>query len=77
MNKKEYNFTQQEWESCLKVLNEYKNMKVLKKAIGKYMENYNQKRLHSAIEYQTPNEVYFQAVNNPNSKGDDKLPKVS
>ncbi|MCK5855557.1 MAG: IS3 family transposase, partial [Sulfurovaceae bacterium] len=53
-------------------LNEYKNMKVLKKSIGKYMDNYNQKRLHSAIDYQTPNEVYFQAINNSNSKGDKK-----
>ena len=58
-------------------LNEYKNMKVLKKAIGKYMDTYNQKRLHSAIDYQTPNEVYFQVVNNSNSKGDKKLLKVS
>ena len=58
-------------------LNEYKNMKVLKKAIGTYMDNYNQKRLHSAIDYKTPNEVYFQAVNNSNVKGDKKLPKVS
>ena len=35
-------------------LNEYKNLKILKKGIGKYMDNYNQKRLHSAIDYQTP-----------------------
>jgi len=58
-------------------LNEYKNMKVLKKAIEKYMDSYNQKRLHSAIDYQTPNEVYFQAINNSNSKGEKKLQKVS
>jgi putative transposase len=58
-------------------LNEYKNMKVLKKSIEKYMDSYNQKRLHSAIDYQTPNEVYFQPVNNSNSEGDKKLPKVS
>ena len=58
-------------------LNEYKNMKVLKKAIGKYMDNYKHKRLHSAIDYQTPNEVYFQAINNSNSKGDKTLLKVS
>jgi len=49
----------------------------IKKAIGKYMDNYNQKRLHSAIDYQTPNEVYLQAINNSSSKGDKKLPKVS
>ena len=41
------------------------------------MDNYNQKRLHSAIDYKTPNEIYLQAVNNSNSKGDKKLPKVS
>ena len=41
------------------------------------MDSYNQKRLHSALDYQTPNEVYFQAINNPNAKGDKKLPKVS
>lgn len=38
-------------------------MKVLKKAIGNYMNTYNPKRLNSAIDYQTPNEVYFQALN--------------
>ena len=58
-------------------LNEYKNIKVLRKSISKYMNNYNQIRLHSAINYQTPNEVYFQAINNFNSKGDKKLLKVS
>ncbi len=58
-------------------LNEYKNMKILRKSIAKYMDNYNQKRLHSAIDYQTPNEVYFQAINNSKSKGDKKLQKVS
>jgi putative transposase len=58
-------------------LNEYKNMKVLKKAIEKYMISYNTKRLHSAIGYKTPNEVYYQAVNNSGSKGEKKLQKVS
>ena len=52
-------------------------MKVLKKAIGKYMIKYNSKRLHSAIDYKTPNEVYYQAVNNPRSKGEKELRKVS
>ena len=58
-------------------LNEYKNMKILKRAIEKYMNAYNQKRLHSAIDYKTPNEVYFQALNNLDSKGDKQLQKVS
>ena len=58
-------------------LNEYKNMKVLRKAIGNYMIKYNSKRLHSAIDYKTPNEVYYQAVNNSGSKGEKRLQKVS
>ena len=59
-------------------------MKVLRNSIQKYMDNYNQKRLHSAIDYQTPNapreyflassrQVYFQAIHNSDSKGDKKL----
>ena len=57
-------------------LNEYKNIKKLKKAIERYMNSYNSKRLHSAIGYQTPNEVYYQAVNNLVSKGVKKLQVV-
>ena len=45
-------------------LNEYKNMKVLKKAIENYMIKYNSKRLHSAIDYKTSNEVYSEYINN-------------
>jgi len=58
-------------------LNEYKNIKVLKKAIEKYIISYNTKRLHSAIGYKTPNEVHYQAVNNSRPKGEKKLQKVS
>ena len=58
-------------------LNEYKNIKSLKKAIEKYMNDYNRKRLHSAIGYKTPNEVYYQAINNLDSKGEKLLPEVS
>jgi len=58
-------------------LNEYKNIKQLNRAIGKYMDLYNKRRLHSSIEYKTPNEVYYQAVNNFNSKGEKLLQKVS
>ena len=49
-------------------------MKVLKKAIEKYIFKYNTKRLHSAIDYQIPHEVYYQAVNNLAPKGEKKLP---
>ncbi len=41
------------------------------------MDSYNKRRLHSAIDYKTPNEVYYQAVNNFNSKGEKLLQKVS
>ncbi len=58
-------------------LNEYKNIKELNKSIKKYMDLYNKKRLHSAIDYKTPDEVYYQAVNNLNSKGEKLLQKVS
>jgi len=58
-------------------LNEYKNIKSLNKAIEKFINSYNQKRLHSAIDYQTPNEVYYQAENNIDAKGVKLLPEVS
>ncbi|MDK0574924.1 IS3 family transposase [Clostridium perfringens] len=35
-----------------------------KKAIFEYIENfYNSKRLHSALAYNTPNEIEFKALN--------------
>ena len=58
-------------------LNEYKNMKVLNRAIKKYMDSYNRKRLHSAIDYKTPNEVYYEYINNLGFKGEKLLPSVS
>ncbi len=56
---------------------EYKNIKALNRAIEKYMNLYNQRRLHSAIGYKTPNEVYYQADNNLDAKGVKSLPLVS
>lgn len=58
-------------------LNEYKNIKALNRAIEKYMNIYNSKRLHSAIGYKTPNEVYYQAANNLDPEGVKLLPLVS
>jgi len=58
-------------------LNEYENVKVLRKAIGKYMDMYNSKRLHSTIDYKTPNEVYFEYINNLGFKGDNLLQSIS
>ena len=58
-------------------LNEYKNIKSLNRAIEKYMNIYNSKRLHSAIGYKTPNEIYYQAANNLDPEGVKLLPLVS
>jgi len=58
-------------------LNEYKNMKVLNRAIKKYMDSYNRKRLHSAIDYKTPNEVYYDYINNLDFRGGKVLQSVS
>ena len=52
-------------------------MKVLNRSIENYINIYNAKRLHSAIDYKTPNEVYYQAINNLGKKGVQLLPKVS
>lgn len=40
-------------------LNEYDNVTLLKKAVGAYIEFYNQKRWHQSLNYKTPAEVYF------------------
>ncbi len=58
-------------------LNEYKNIKSLNRAIEKYMNTYNKKRLHSSIGYKTPNEIYYQAENNLDPKGAKLLLLVS
>jgi putative transposase len=41
-------------------LNEYKNVKELRKAISAYIEFYNQKRWHQSLGYKTPATVYFE-----------------
>jgi len=45
-------------------LNDYKSMYELRYSIKNYIKKYNTKRLHSTIENKTPNEVYFQYINN-------------
>jgi putative transposase len=55
-------------------LNHYKSISELRYSIDNYMTKYNSKRLHSAIGNKTPNEVYFKAINNIDSK---LLQKVS
>lgn len=40
-------------------LNEYQTPRELLQLIGKYVKNYNTIRPHEALEYQTPDEVYY------------------
>ena len=42
----------------------YKTLKEARDGIGEYIQIYNQERLHSALDYKTPDEVYCQGVNN-------------
>jgi len=42
----------------------YKTIKEARVGIGEYIQTYNQERLHSVLDYQTPDEVYYQGVNN-------------
>ena len=57
-------------------LNDYKSMNELRYSIKNYIEKYNTKRLHSAIDNKTPNEVYFKYINNLKFQHKE-LPKVS
>ena len=42
----------------------YKTIKEAREGIGEYIQIYNQERLHSALDYHTPDEVYYQYANN-------------
>jgi len=44
----------------------YRTINEAKKGIGEYINQYNEKRLHSAIGYSTPNEIYSKAMNDNN-----------
>ena len=57
-------------------LNDYRSMSELRYSIENYIEKYNIKRLHSAIDNKTPNEVYFKYINNLKFQHQ-MLPKVS
>ena len=43
--------------------NEYTNMKQLKMLINQYIKSYNEKRLHSSLNYETPSHWYFSGLN--------------
>jgi putative transposase len=42
----------------------YNTIKEAREGINEYMNIYNQERLHSSLDYLTPDEVYFQGANN-------------
>ncbi len=54
----------------------YENIKEARLGISKYINIYNTKRLHSSIDYNTPDEVYYKGVNNIDFVGDKSLLKV-
>jgi len=41
----------------------YTTLKEAREGIGEYIKLYNKQRLHSALDYKTPDEVYFGKVN--------------
>jgi len=56
-------FTERLWRSVKYeevYLHEYTSPKEARSQLQSYFEFYNHKRLHQALEYQTPAEVYFQ-----------------
>ena len=44
--------------------NSYKNIKEARRGIDEYIRIYNGERLHSALNYKTPDEIYYQGANN-------------
>jgi putative transposase len=40
-------------------LHEYNSPKIARQGLGRYLDFYNHRRLHQALDYQTPAEVYF------------------
>ena len=42
----------------------YNNIKEAREGIDEYINIYNSERLHSTLDYQTPDEVYYEGVNN-------------
>ena len=55
----------------------YKNIKEARVGIAEYIRIYNQERLHSALDYKTPDEVYYHGVNNKSYNAKKVLLKVA
>ncbi len=48
-----------------------------REGIGEYIRIYNEQRLHSALDYQTPDEVYFGVANTKEIRADEWLKAVA
>lgn len=55
----------------------YTNLKEAREGIKEYIDIYNKERLHSAIDYLTPDEVYYQGDNNVYYNAKDMLLEVA
>ena len=55
----------------------YSNIEEARKGIGEYMDTYNSERLHSALDYLTPDEAYYKGVNNRCYDAKDMLLEVA
>ena len=55
----------------------YQTLKEAKNGIAEYIRIYNQERLHSALDYQTPDEVYYQGVKNKSYNAKQVLLRVA
>ncbi|MCF6205826.1 MAG: IS3 family transposase [Sulfurovum sp.] len=53
----------------------YQTIKEARRGIGEYIDTYNTRRLHSAIGYKTPNEVYYASLNNEGYRPEELLLK--
>lgn len=43
-------------------LNDYESVPDLRRGVARYFRFYNSRRFHQALDYQTPDEVYFAAL---------------
>jgi putative transposase len=55
----------------------YNNIKEAREGIREYINIYNSERLHSAIDYLTPDEAYYQSTNNKCYNAEDMLLEVA
>jgi len=57
--------------------NSYKSIKEARIGIGEYIKIYNSERLHSALDYKTPDEIYYQGANNKSYNAIEMLLEVA